>query len=444
MKANLKLNNSNLSGSIKLPFRSGKTCYVWLARRTIWGIVDDTVIFSKTGMEDLSITEVAKFLENNNYSKVFLVVEFPWILLEFNSTISLSKEDASQFCRNNLSFHNFDNQLARVGGSFIELGEQNRKGILGGALAHTTLELIQAIKGKKSTKVEVFPSLYICLSRLLKVNSDKILFYGIEQKVILYKRDDKLESLTLIPESLAKEEFLPEDFLGINDTDIQNVQLGLEVAPNADEVIHLSARLITNQWKNSFKQEKLDFWWETKKSNLSLNWKLIGMVVIILVLGTMIWQTNRLKENHRELIHQVDLAKLEIKADETKISRFKAYAEEQKQFIQIETLYKHLGRSKRLSKRLLEELMVSLDPQVWIEHLVYQDQNVKLTLLGLDQSSIPSVLKKMDALPFVNNVLLDSQQIGVLEGQSIIRFSIRMDLHSEELLDESETTESIE
>ena len=155
-------------------------CYIFLGRYEIWIVLRGQVVHAEVAPQALTFSDVIKQCSRWKCSKIVLFLEFPWVLLNVQVTIPLSRNDAFQFSRNVLGFHQSTaDKFSKIGVCFFELAEKNKKGILSAALPPQTLKLIDGLQKNKRVKVEAVPLLCAYLPHLLKMPSDVIFFRGV-------------------------------------------------------------------------------------------------------------------------------------------------------------------------------------------------------------------------------------------------------------------------
>lgn len=409
-------------------------CYVFVGRYAIWVVFRARVVHAEISPRALTVSHIIKKCSRWKCSKIVLFLEFPWVLLNVQVTIPLSRNDAFQYSRNVLGFHHSTaDKFSKIGICFFELTEKNRKGLLSAALPPQTLKLIDGLKKNKRVKVEPVPLLCGYLPQLLKMASDVIFFRGIRQTVFLTKKKQLLEKITILPEASAKEggTKIIGDFLDVVPEGYKTVYLSNQAAESEDKA-SLSILTTTRQWKGMTKNSNPSFEWETPELSWKTNWKWLAAAGGVGIMGILFFWYFSLQETNTNLQQQISRSLQKIQEDQTKIEHFKVYARQREHFIQMNTIYQHLKRMSVVAKKSLEQLIAPMDRRVWIEYLNYSDQQLDLSLMALDANVIPDVLEQLAATPATEKIQLKSQEIVQIEQQDVVKIILRIDLKTEE------------
>ncbi len=356
------------------------------------------------------------------------------MLLNVQVTIPLSRNDAFQYSRNVLGFHQstIDN-FSKIGVCFFEHTEKNKKGILSAALPPQTLKLINGLQKNKRVKVEALPLLCVYLSHLLKVTSDVILFRGIRQTVLLSKKKQLLEKITILPEASAKNggTNIIGDYLDFFPEKYKSVYLSNH-STDSKESAGLSIITTTRHWKGLTKKSNPSFEWETAEFSWRTNWRWIATAGGLGMIGILLFWYLSLEDANINLQQQVIQAMQRIEEDQTKIEHYKAYALQREHFIEMNTIYQHLKNMSVVAKRSLEQLIAPMDRRVWIEHLNFNDRQLDLSLLALEANVIPDVLEQLSLTPETKKIHLKSQETVQIEQRDVVKFILQIDLETEE------------
>ena len=415
-------------------FRQKPICYLLVGRHGIWIVYQDHVVHVETSSESLTPDTIVEKCSKWRCSKIILYLEFPWVLTAFQAIIPLSRTDTTQYSRNILGFHHTNpEKFSKIGASFLDLPEKNKKGLFCASLPPQTLQLIEALQRKHRVKVEPIPLLYACLEELLRQPANSILFYGINQVIFIEKQNNVLQKITLLPESMAKEanEKVIEDYLNISPDTIHPLSLSEHAQPTINNTTHLSILSVIRQGKGIAKNASHAFWWETREISWKTNWKWVGvqgwMGIMLFLIG---WNFIAIEANQK-LQQQLTQSDQKVKEDQTKMIQFKEYTAQQEHFIQVNTIYQHLKASSAMAKQMLDQLITPMNAPVWIEKLIYEEHRLELHLLAMEKAIIPEVLDQLEAVLMVNKILLQSQQMIQLEQRDIVKFALQIELRTE-------------
>ncbi|MBF0279048.1 MAG: PilN domain-containing protein [SAR324 cluster bacterium] len=414
--------------------RRKSVCYVIAGGKEVWIVFEEKIIHLKSESKILTPSSIVEKCAKLRCSKIVLFLEFPWILLTFQTIIPLSRVDAIRYSRNLLGFH-YSNpeQFSKIGVCLFDVFEKNKKGLFCASLPPRTVELLEDLRKQKRGNVEPIPLLYACVSEIFGNTSEKILFYGLNQVAFIEKREDLLQKITLIPGSESKEvnEKIIEDYFSVSSSEIHSLHLSKCFPDQLDSSTHISIFSIAQHWKGNAKHIKNPFWWEKPEISWKNQWRWIGVIGwIFIMIGLIVWDYSAI-ENNRELQQNLNKSLQRIKEDQTKINQFKAYTEQQEHFIQVGTIYQHLKDSSVMVKKILEQLIGSMSASVWIEKLSYQEQSLELNLVALETSLIPQVLEHLEQTPMIDQVFLKSQQMSQLNQRDVVKFVLHIELNVE-------------
>ncbi len=410
-------------------------CYAFIGRYEAWFVIEDQVVSVNTWPEQLKSADIIEKCTSWSFSKIILFLEFPWILLAFEPIISLSRTDISQYSRNILSFHNSSTtSFEKVGACLFDLTEKNKKGLLCASLSSQSVELIGNLQKRRKIKIRPVPLLYACIFELLPEKSDSILFHGINQTAFITKQQDILQKIILLPESVAKDanDSILADYLNIYSQETHTFCLSEHPSAEEEAATSVPMSAIIERWKRGKKSSSSPFWWEVQKKSFRVRWRnvaVLGWVGMMLILFVWYFSVKRTNEQMRQQLNQ---SIQKIQEDQAKIDRFKAYVEKQNHFLKINTLYQHLQASSGVVKRMLQQLINPMTPDAWIERIKYEGNQLHLTILTLKTSLIPEIIDQMTAAPVVKNVFLKSQQLIQLDQQEVVKFTLQIDLKTNE------------
>ncbi|MBF0289786.1 MAG: hypothetical protein HQM14_18385 [SAR324 cluster bacterium] len=388
-----------------------------------------------TWPEQIKISDIIETCSGWSFSKIVLFLEFPWVLLAFEPIISLSRTDISQYSRNILSFHNSTAaSLQKIGACLFDLTEKNKKGLLCASLAPQSIKLIENLKKNKKIKIDSVPLLYACIPALLKEKSESILFHGINQAALVTKHSDTLQKIILLPESVSKDanEYILADYLNVSSKDTHTCQLIKQPAANKKSDISVSMFSIIERSNMGAKHSTNPFWWEVQRKSFQISWKSMTMLCWVgVMLILFVWYFSAKQSNER-MKQQLNQSIQKLNEDQAKIDQFKEYIEKQNRFIQINTLYQHLRESSGVVKKMLEQLINPMTSESWIEQIKYDRSQMHLTLLTLKTSLIPEIIDQMATASIVKKIYLKSQQLISLNQQEIVKFTLQIDLKTNE------------
>ena len=129
--------------------------------------------------------------------KSSLFIEFPWVLTNFETTITLSKEEIESYAKMHLAFQNVQESKAQnsmpakqnnscvtdfhVGEIYFKQAQADRVGLLCATLSAESLSLKNMLKQELLSTVELVPLISACVPILLKSSANSMIFKVLEQ-----------------------------------------------------------------------------------------------------------------------------------------------------------------------------------------------------------------------------------------------------------------------
>ena len=412
-----ELHKTLASPSFTMMLRKKPTGYVFLGRNKLSIVFKKKIVHSETHTQPLNAEQVCHACTSWNCSKIVLFLDPPWLLQTFQITIPLAAEDALQYCQNILGFHHQKaEKFSKIGLAVLELSEKNKKGLFAAALSCQTMQLIERLQAHLRIKVEPFPLLAACIPELLKVSGEVCFFHGLSQTALLHTQDKVLQKMVLLPEPLSKagNQKIAEDFLHVSLEKTQRL--------NFEESLALAT---VKQWRKVQKQVRFE--WERPKVSWKGSWKGFALAAWLVGMGGAFYGFFSIQETNQWRQNEIQNAQKQIKKGQVQIEKFRNYTAQREQFLRVNTVYQQLKTSAETAQKTLH-LVGSLNDQVWIEQLHYEQEQLHLRLLTLNTALVPQILDELTALPLAEKVVLKSQERMQLAHHAVTKFHLQIQL----------------
>ncbi len=417
-------------------FRRKRTCFVFLSRHQLWIVQQKHLVQAETFEAGVKAQDVIRNCLQWEVQRLVLLLEPPWIFVNFDRTIPLSRRDTRQYAERMLTFRGLgEQQIVKVGAGFLELPIRNQRGLLCGGLPPQTQALVESLEQQHRMEVQCVPLFYACVPELLQQESDMMWFYGLEQFAFVEKQGRVLERLIPLPNhlSMSTYERIISDTIRSLPGKLPTFRLGDISQASFAKERPVSITKVASHWRGLGRNPYRGFWWGTE----NWSWELSGKVAVVagcisLLIGFYYWYDST-TQHIQQRQQQLEAALQQLQEDEIQIDRLAAYQRQQERFAQVNTVYQQLQGASWATHHLLSQLIHPLPPQVWIKHFSYEAQRLDLMLLTLHSPQIPHVLEILGKIPAVQSVHLRSQESLQIQKQQVTEFILAIELNPNQL-----------
>lgn len=357
------------------------------------------------------------FLASHAYRRILVLLEFPWIHTQFTKMIPLASHDLDVYLKN--QFELIYTPQCSLGIAMTETNHPQQIGLFSAALPESIQSLLQAFSQSTTVSIEYMPAIYFYS---LHLQSHYESFTGILQSIseswFLEIKQRKIEKLILLPAwSLEGMQMFLQDHHQIQQQMLQINDLSFLSQ-------HFPHFLQSSQAKQTSKKKpksivRADFNWELSTAKLSLSIpKLSAFLLLSMTLILMLFHYST-QQNIHSLQQQIFAFEEKIETGKQEIQKMKEFTTQQNQFVRLQTMYQHLQESSVVAENVLQQIITPTS-KIWIKQLIYEKQQLELTLLSLEATEIPRIIHYFSSLPSVQNVQLKSQKTIQIQQKSAL------------------------
>lgn len=372
--------------------------------------------------EDLGLIPTAPDL------RFLLMLEFPWILCQAETVLSLSPEDLKSYLDHQWPDHSCEEQtVQRVGSASFASKLTDKQLILSAGLTKAIMVLLESLQSHFSGRIEVIPLLYCVLKSLELRQEASIHFVGMSQHYLLEKQGTRWKKITFFPASLGMigQEALFNDILTGLDG---QPKIYFSDCSKMNLVSCLPLRSEKRPWLFGFKRSKDSFVWVEPQTKQAQWWqKHYGFLFSGLAVTAIIGIAGSFHHLIEKKQLQLTRAERSFKAWQTDHPS-PTQSPEAKGLSSFEAL---LPQEPLLIIEKIQQTLTQLPESSWSKQVEYHHPILKMTFLTTDAGAIPKLTVQLQK-NFNQPLQLHYQRSLELAEQSITEFLLCVPLNSEQ------------
>jgi len=455
-------------------FRHKPDLYLILSHHKVWGCSGDQC-FVKFSEEALTSTVLLEFLKQQDHAvnetlslssrKLFLFLEFPWVLTHFEECVLLSTQEASHYLCSHFETlkpetsrsegaSSFSNNIAAA---FFPANNLGKQGVLSVAPSSQLLELIKEIQKDWKLQVQWTPLLYLCLPEIIESSKSSVSFQGLEQEFFIQTENHCLTQIVEIPKLHVKEsssfynasgvrKFFsdlilehsthPEHLYLLEKNPLQNTNqsgnqsTGLINSENPKTFDGRSLSELLKSWKGYAKNPNKGFWKaEQEAQENRKSWLLAGVIfLLVAVIAIGIWQLHSELESLKTQVFAQQKIDQKTKNIEMRTLQNKQIQDHKR----LKALHSKLTQKSALNQKSLKQILDMLKG-VWLQEVRYTEQTLQLRLLSFSAQALPELLSELEQIPLVEQATLRSQQQTKIAEKALILSEVVLILRGKQL-----------